>query len=195
MELDDLKEAWTALDNRLSRNEELKESIILEMIQGKVEKLIKKWLRSSIFGTSVLFLIIPFIVYSLERFGGSIWFNAICYWSILFCIISFIYVLFQIRLLLKIDFSESIGNNIININKYDISGKRFLVVVYIYSPVSFILAVAQYYESNATLSLWIFLIVMFSFAILFSIFSIKMYHKNFKSIIKSLNEIKELKEE
>ena len=195
MELDDLKEAWIALDNRLKKNEELKESIILEMIQTKVGKLIKKWLYSSIFGAIAILLIIPYIVFAFERYGGSIWFNAICYWSILFGIISFIYVLFQIRLLLKIDFSENVGSNIININKYDIRGKRYLVLVYIYSPISFILAAAQYYELNATLSLWTFLIAMFSSAVLISIFSIKMYHKNFKFIMKSLNEIRELKEE
>ena len=195
MELDDLKEAWIALDNRLKKNEELKESIILEMIQTKVGKVIKKWLNSSIFGATALLLIIPLIVYSLERYGGSMWFNAICYCTILFCIISFIYVLFQIRLLLKIDFSESIGNNIININKYDISGKRFLVIAYIYYPISFILVAASYFELNATLSLWTFLIAMFSSAIILAIFSVKMYHKNFKFIMKSLNEIRELKEE
>ena len=193
--MDDLKEAWMALDNRLKKNEELKESIILEIIQGKVEKLIKRWLHSSIFGVIAILLLIPLIVYLLERYGGSIWFNAICYWTILFCVVSFVVVILLIRILLKIDFVDSLGNNILNINKYNIFSKRSLVMVYIYSPISFLLCIFRYAELNATLSLWAFLIGMFLSLIIFAFVSIKTYNKNFKSIIKSLNEIKELKEE
>jgi hypothetical protein len=40
MELNNLKEAWTALDNRLKRTEKLKESIILEMMRSKAGKLV-----------------------------------------------------------------------------------------------------------------------------------------------------------
>ncbi len=195
MELDDLKKAWTALDNRLKRNEELKESIILEMMQHKVDKLVKRWLYSSIFGVCIVLFLIPFVVYSLEKYGGSIWFNVLGYLTIIFCIASLICALSQIRLLIKIDFTESISNNIINLNKYDISGKRFLIAVYFYTPISFILAAARYAELHVTLSLWTFLIGIGLFVNIFAICTIKIYNKNFKSIIKSMNEIKELKEE
>ena len=69
MELDDLKEAWTALDNRLKRNEKLNESIILEMIKSKAGKKVNWFIALEMFSVAVLFLMVPFCIYCIDRYG------------------------------------------------------------------------------------------------------------------------------
>ncbi len=198
MELNDMKAAWTALDNRLKKNEEFKETIILEMIQTKAGKSMSKLINLDLFGAIVLILIIPFGAFFFDQFRGKFWaWDILVIFSLIVSFLGFIWQVYKIYGLMKVDFSKKIGDNIYYMNRYNIQIKRETIFQYlILIPIFVILAVLTYATMKAPFYLWIFLVCMFVVATLFSYWSYKrIYGKNIESIIKSLSEIKELKEE
>jgi len=198
MELDDLKVAWTELDNRLKKNEELKESIIWEMMQSKAGKSINRLLNWDIFGASILLLIIPFVVFGYDKFRGNfIMWDCMMIACLIYCVVYLPCHLYKIYGLMKIDFSGNIHENIYRINRYNIQVKRDKKIHhYIVHPVLGILGILTYGSMKATLPLWIFLFCIYILATILSYWSYKrIYDKNIESILKSLDEIRELKEE
>ena len=197
MKLDDLKEAWTALDNRLKRTEQLKETIILEMIQTKANKLINKLLNWEVFGAIVLLLITPFSIIMLDLFGGRfpMW-DILMLSVIIVCIALFIWQLYKIRGFMKVDLSKNIRDNIYYMNQYNIRTKREMMIMsFILGPIMAILGILTYASMKASFSLWIFLLFAIILATLASFWQYKrLYGKNIDSILKSLDEIRELKE-
>ena len=98
---------------------------------------------------------------------------------------------------MKVDFSKTISDNIYYTNKYNIQIKRekFAVNV-IFVPLFVILAILSYAELKVNVQLWIFLICLLLLGSLITYWSYKrLYEKNINSILKSLNEIKQIEEE
>ena len=54
MELEELKNTWKLLDSKLEEDKSLKESIILEMIHTKADKLVNKMINWDIAGVVIL---------------------------------------------------------------------------------------------------------------------------------------------
>ena len=198
MELDNLKEAWIALDNRLKKDEELKESIILEMIQTKANKLINKLMNWEVFGAVIALLTTPFSVIMFNLFGGKfpMW-DILVLFVIIVGIVLFIWQLYKICGLMKVDLSRSIRDNTYYMNQYNIRMKREKVIMgFIVGPILAILSVITYASMKASFAFWIFLLFAIIFTTLASFWQYKrLYGKNIDSIIKSLDEIRELKEE
>jgi peptidoglycan/LPS O-acetylase OafA/YrhL len=198
MELDNLKEAWTALDNRLKRNEELNESIILEMTKRKAKKSVNWFIALEMSSVVVLLLVAPFCIYSAERYGGKLWALDV-FMRLVMPAICLVYVpwgVYKLHGLMKFDFAKNVGDNILCINRYNIQVKREMkVVTRFLIPVLVIFAVYIYAIQKATLSLWTFLICAFIATGLFCYWSYKIYHKSLDSILRSLDEIRELKED
>ena len=197
MELDDFKEAWTALDNRLKKTEELKESIILEMMQSKARKKVNWFIANEMINVIGLLLIVPLCIYLLDKNGGKYWeldtflllFGAVCFvmtfWSA-----------YKLHGLMKFDLTKNVGNNILCMNKYNIQLNRDKkILAYFLGPIVVIFGVLNYVARNATLPLWTLLICIFIAGGLVVYWSFKMSEKSIKSILKSLEEIRELKEE
>jgi len=196
MELDELKEVWTALDNRLKRNEELKESIILEMMKSKAGKLVNRFITLEIISVVIMFTLIPVCVYWLDRnMGKSLAGDIVVCLAVVTCIVYPFWGIFKIRGLLKFDLSKNVGNNIYHVNKYNIQLKREHKLFYFYLwPVFGILLILTYASFKATLPLWALLFCALIVTTLISYWMYKRYFKNIASILKSLDEIKELKE-
>ena len=197
MELDELKEAWTALDNRLKRNEELKESIILEMIKSKAGKLVNRFITFEIISVFVVFIILPVLVYWLNRNMGKILVGDICvFLAVVTCIVYPFWGIYKIHGLMKFDILKNVGNNIYQINKYNIQIKREYKFVYSFlAPTLFILVILMYASAKTMLYHWATLFCAFIGTTLYSYWNYKKINKNIASILKSLDEIKELKEE
>jgi len=199
MNLDELKEAWTALDNKLRKNEELKEMIILEMIKKKAGRIVNRFIVWEIISVVVLLFVLPFCVYWLDRNGGKYLIGDIllCY-SLAICIIYPIWGIFKIHGLMKFDFLKDIGSNIFCINRYNIQikceNKIFWVFIW---PVIMILIILHFSFMTKTLPLWMlfFMISWVVMGTLLSYWTYKKYNKDITSILRSLDEIKELKEE
>ena len=197
MELNELKEAWTALDNRLKRNEALKESIILEMMKSKAGKLVNRFMIWEIISVVVLTLMIPLIIFQLDRFGGKNWaIGTTLLFILVGCFVYPFWGVFKIHGLMKFDISKHVSNNIYCVNRYRIQLNREKKVFYYFvGPVLVILGVSSYATAKATLPLWAFLFCMFIVGGLVCYWSYKWSNKSIDSIIRSLDEIKELKEE
>jgi len=197
MELDDLKAAWTELDNRLKKNEELKESIILEMMKSKAGKTMNKFIVMEIISVIVLIMCIPLCIFGFERNGGRNWVADI---ALLFtAAIGFVYPfwgVFKTHGLMKFDLSKDVGNNILCLNRYRIQLNREKKVLYFFlGPVLIALGLLSYAVGNAKFHWWTLMICAFIAAGLGCYWSYKWYNKNIDSILKSLDEIRELKEE
>ena len=197
MELDNLKEAWAALDNRLKRNEELKESIILEMMRSKANKLVNRFITLEIISVVALLFFIPLCIFWLDRFWYISFMTGLnVLFGVIFSFFYFFWGIYKIYGLMKFDLSKNVGNNIYCVNRYNLQIKREKKFFwYFLLPAIVILSVLTYASVKASLPLWIFLICSLTGGILITFFTYKKYDKNIDSILKSLDEIKELKEE
>ena len=197
MELEELKEAWAALDNRLKRNEKLNESIILEMMQSKAGKKVNWFIALEMFSFAVLLLMVPFCIFIFNIRGGKyLVFDLYILFAAAICSIYIFWGAYKLHGLMKFELSKNVGNNILCMNRYNIQLKREKkILTYFVGPVFVVLAVVMYAIMKATLPLWTFLICGFSLAGLFCYWSYKKYDKSIESIIRSLDEIRELKEE
>ena len=196
MELDELKNAWIALDNRLKRNEELKENIILEMMRSKAGKLINRFIILEIISLVIILLVIPVIIFWLDNRGGKyITADVVMYLGLIICIIYPFWGAYKIRGLMKIDLSKNVSNNIFYINRYNIQYKREFKSLYFIGPVFVILTVLYYAAMKVTLPLWTLLTCSFIAMIFILYWTYKFFNKRIESVLKSLDEIKELKEE
>ena len=197
MELDDLKQAWASLDNRLKKNEELKESIILEMMGGKARKLVNRFVFIEMFSVVALIVVLPFIIFMLDKMGGRNWAaDTAVFIAMAVCIVYPFWGVYKIHGLMKFDLSKNVCNNIYYVNSYRIQLNREKKVVYYFLvPVLVMLGVVSYAIANAKFTLWALFISMLIAVGLITYWSYKLYNKNIDSILKSLDEIKELKEE
>ena len=201
MELDELKEAWTALDNRLKRNKELNESIILDMMKSKAWKTVNRFIVYEIIGVVVVLLIIPFCIWALYMFRGMYLYMAydiLMYFVIMFCFVYTFWSTFKLNGLMKIDLSKDVGNNILYVNRYNIQLKKEKNFMNWFGiPVLCILMIFTHTSTKTKLPLWVwtFMICALITGVLLNYWIYKKYEKSIDSILKSLDEIRELKEE
>jgi hypothetical protein len=197
MELDELKAAWTALDNRLKKNEGLRESIVLEMMQTKAGKIVNRFVAWEIVSVVVLLLTIPLIIYHFDKTSGRNWAqDTALLFTLAICFVYPFWGVFKIHGLMKFDLSKDVGNNIFCVNKYRIQMGYDKKILYCFvGPVLVVLGVFTYATMKATLPLWTLLMSMFIVAGLVCYWSYKYYNKGIDTILRSLDEIRELKEE
>ncbi|MDR1259010.1 MAG: hypothetical protein LBK65_07020 [Tannerellaceae bacterium] len=194
MELDELKKTWAALDNRLKENNLLKETIIREIIQGKAGKSLKRLLAWEILNTSACFVVIPFLWHFLSHFKSRIIFFLLIY-TIALLFLSIIWYSYKVYGLMKFDLAKSVSNNIYYIGRYNLQIKWEKLIGIPATSVIVILLVLVYAEVNASIFAWI----PMSFGVIFSGLFTYWYYKrvcgkNIGSILKSLDELKSLKE-
>ena len=196
LKLDNLKEAWTALDNRLKRNEELNESIILEMIQIKAVKKVNWFIALEILSVSGLLLALPLCIYLFDKGNKYLVVDLCMLFTAAICVVFTFWGVYKLHGLMKFDLTKNVGNNIFCMNRYNIQIKREkkIFVSFVY-PAFVVFGVACYAAHKATLHLWAFLICVLVLGGLITYWSYKKYDKGIASILKSLDEIRELKEE
>jgi len=197
MELDEMKNTWETLDNRLNKIQLLQDSLIREMMQTKVNKRIDRLRNWEILGAAVVIFVIPFIAYLYLTYNWD--FPA---WHI-FLILAFIvcvglsfWQISKVQRLLKIDYSKNISENIIHINRFKIQYEKEKLIMNFITPVFFIFIVINYAYMGAQLSKWILMICVLLFAAIYNYWAYKiMIKRKIPTILKSMEELKELEEE
>ena len=195
MELEELKNAWAELDNRLKENKSMNKAIIMEMTQSKADKLVNWFMNQEKLAVIVLILLLPLILFAYHQRGGK-WIT----WDILIiscaviCTIYPIWGMYKLSKLAKIDFSKPISDNIRYTNLYNLFIKREVIVSIFLLPFPIIVATLAYVEARANAHLLMFAVCTFLICTLLTYWSYKKYNKNMASILKSLNEIKQLEE-
>lgn len=198
MELDELKNTWAALDERLKQNESLNARIVKEILETKSNKSLSKILRIEIFGAVVLLAVAPFTLFlsdaKFNKTDKTIW-SIFLVSMFFYCLLNFAWQTFKIYNLMKIDFSAVVSDNIRIMNKYNIWIQREKLVMWVSIPIIGALCTYLYAQLNANLFLWVFLTCAFIFVTLVTYYQYKkVYDNNINSILKSLDELKELEE-
>lgn len=196
MELEQLKDSWTALDDRLKRNESLTESLIIKMTQKSAKKSINKLLLWEIYNIVITVLVIPIIVYAYYK----LWNKFISLDILIICtsvslVVCPIWYIYKICILKKIDFSKKISDNIYNTNLFNILITREKNVSMVAIPIMIILMILTYAEIKVGTDHWILLSCSLLFATAVTYWSYwRFYKRNIQSILESLNEIREIEE-
>jgi len=197
MELENLKEAWVALDNRLKRNEELNEKIILAEMRSKAGKKVNRFIAFEILSFTVILLLIPCCIFFYKMSGGKyLAANLYFIYAIVFCFVYAFWGAYKIHGLMKFDVIKNVSNNILCMNRYNIQLKQEMKILnYFVGPVFIALAVLLYATLKATMFHWSILVCVVILATLGSYWAFKKYDKSIESVLRSLEEIRELKEE
>ncbi len=197
MELEELKNIWVSVDERLKKQEILKERIIKEMNYKKTNKSLNVLQWSEFAGILFMLAIVSFIVWAYGKFGGrlAMWDAAVIF-SFITGILYFPFLLYKAYLLIKIDLSGNLKNNLFYINKFAVFIKRERLAAQIWIPIYIIALILMIIEAKVSVFIWVFFICLLIFSALFSYWSYKkIYDKNIQSIKKGLDELKELEEE
>jgi len=198
MELEELKNAWDSVDERLKKQELLKECIIKEMNYKKTNKSLNALQWSEFIAIPVLLAVVSLIVYKYGQFGGisRMWDISILLFFVI-CIILLPYLMYKAYLLIKVDLSGNIRNNLLYINKFAIIVKKERIVFWrFFLPFCVIIPIPRLIEAKISAALWTTYVCLVIFGALVGYWSYKkIYDKNIQTIKKSLEEIKELEEE
>jgi hypothetical protein len=196
MELDELKNAWTSLDERLGKQEVLKEFVIKEMIYSKSNKSVSKLLNFDLFSIMVLLLVIPVLIFIYQSRLQIPEKSLFLYSMLVIGVYGLIGGAFHLNCLMRINFTKGVAYNSLYINKYKkMVQKEKIITVPVILVVSFF-CIYQYAVLHASAWLWAFLICGLVSGIIFTYFSFKrIYDNNIHAIQSSLEELKELKEE
>ena len=196
MELDEMKSAWIALDERLKKNEGLNDRVIKEMLMQKSAKSLKKLSNYEMFGMILTLLIMPYIIYVLS-FAKTVTLKILIYSALGILVLVIISQLYKIVLISKINIQEEIKENIKLVQRYNIYIKRETFVGVIVVSL-FLLAciVVLLLSGNKEPWRWTTVIVF-----IFGIWPLgvywqykKVYKANIESILDSLAELKELEQ-
>lgn len=197
MELDELRNTWSSLDERLKKQEALKENILKEILQSKSGKALNRLINYTYFGIVLSLLCIIPMVYTVTStyfgvFKTSIFISIIC-----LLLIAAIIGIYNVIHLHKIDFTKNISDNIRLTKVYEIRVKKQIIPIYIAAVIIVILGIIAGIQSpNMELWRWITLLVCLGVGIVGGFWEYKkMYRANVESILKSLDELKELEEE
>ena len=199
MELHELKNTWTVLDEQLKKNETLNKQIIQEMLHKKSNKSLNRLINTGFFNLSLWLLGVPASIwgYHLPRFENFLFPKILFAVIFITCILVAIWSCYQLRNLMKIDFSKGVKDNTYSVNKYIILLKKEKMAVYFgLTPIYFILGILCYAEFRVDFSYWVFLTVAGIFGILLSYWMYKrIYDTNIQVIKQSLQEMGEWGEE
>jgi len=194
MELHELKNTWTVLDEQLKKNENLNfklQEVLLKKSDNSLQKLFDKNIFSAIVATLLLLICSYASIYSFieNDFLSMKVFYTIGAGIAIYALIRCFY---EIKYLNKIDFSNSIKDNLMYIYKFEILNKRGrLIGLCIGLPILFSTMIYCFYEhtmhhgalvgfvAGLGLGLWLYK---------------KIVKRNIQSIKESLEELKELKD-
>ena len=185
MELEEMKERWAALNDRLERTEMLQESVIRELVQTKGEKSVSRLINWETFGCVVTILIIPYSIYVYHRFGGHF-----AMWDLFIrvaIVVDGLLVLwtgYKLYGLMKIDFTKVVKENILRVKSIFIN------------PLFVILSVVMSIEMKAPDFIWgvLFGVVVATTVACYWLYK-RVFDKNIRRLQESLAVIEEVGEE
>jgi len=193
MELEEMKNAWTSLDEKWNRKEKMDAILIREMYRGKVRKSMNKILRYDILGVVGALIALPYIAWVLTRSTNTLIWTTLIYWS-LYAVVGSSWSIKKIACLLKLDETASIKSNTKIINTYAIWIKKEKPI-YIFFAIIGVIPILIHYWLHASLWWWVFLIAILSYTVFSFILTYKrLYDQNIRMIQHNLRELEELEE-
>ena len=199
MELEEMKNRWSSLEEQLKKQEIVNEKLIREIRQSKSGSL-SVLINYSYFGLIVLTLALGLVLY-VWMWIGSLYLLDI-YRTILFAFILLFLIalipngIYSFRLLKKIDFTQCVSQNIKLVQTYKINYKRTTIAGYLGALIILILGIiAGLHTPNMEAWRWISIGIAIPIGVILGYLEYqKIYKKHTDAILKSLEELKELEE-
>ena len=197
MELEELKNTWTALDNKLGKKEILNDRIVKEIVQSNTHKALNLLNRYEFFSAMLCFIALPFLVFMFGRVIRTLWVDVMVYSFLVLIFILCITQSCKLWLLWRIDLNSSVSENIKHFRKYQLFIQREKMSHYISIPVLFtIIIIAFLSTGQIELWRWVAIISAMISSILITVWQYKtIYGTKIRAIKKNLDELKELEEE
>ena len=196
MELEELKEIWTSLDERMQQQEGLKTAIIKEMLLNKSDKALSRVINYSYFGVIFGIVCLPVLIWGWTLSSAAM--NRIVVpFVVLFILFYIIVLIIQLLKLNKVNFSNPIKDNNRIVNEIVIFNKRSLIITNIAGFMLFIFVIVVALITFSNVEPWMIgaLIAGLFIGAIGAIWEYKrIYRRNFGTILKSLEELKELEE-
>lgn len=197
MDTDRLKDTWIVFNEKLDQQQSFKEDIIREILQNKSSKSLSRLLNYEAFNTISITLLIPFLLYFINRYKITPFLSEIVYALIAIMGIALLSNIWKVWLLLKIDFTNTISNNIRSIERYKIHLNKEKILNFIVFILVFIVIAQAIINQGAQLAAWRWAAAIAGIAIgiIASIWSYKRFYKNnIRNIIDSIEKLKDLNE-
>lgn len=199
MELNELKNIWQELDQKIEKNNILNDKVIKDMLQTKGNKSISKLMAFEVLSLILLVAMIPVFLFLLAFFQNATshlnYTIVFIKLMIIFCVLAVVWYGVKIYFLNKIEMRRSIKDNIYNITRYKLLLKREIQISFILYPIILGVCIYHFYTVKATVLLWVLLICLWLVVLVFVIwFYKKVTQKHIKSINQSLDELKDLEE-
>jgi hypothetical protein len=198
MDLEEMKSMWASVDERLGKQELLKESIIRKMIREKSNRSLRKLLNFEIFSLAVNLFAIPLILLLKPLFVQMpCWYgNAVVAALVIFCTVAVIWQMLKIAKLMNVDFMKSVRNNSLLINTYNLWIGKEKIAGFFLAPAVYLIAIWYYAVMHVNAAAWTFLVCTVLFSIFFVIYVYRqVYDRHIDAIRQSLEELKDLEEE
>lgn len=196
MELEELKNTWNLINNRMMQKEGMEAAIIKEMLVAKSDKAFSRMTNYDYFSVIVCMGVIGLLTWQMNRIYFGPFKTGIFLLAIAFLFVSALRSIKNILILHKINFSNPISDNIRLIQNYNIIVKRTRILNYSAAIIIVALAIiACLLSPNMEVWRWVAIAVSIVIGIVGAWWEYRhMYRKNIDSILKSLNELKELEE-
>ena len=196
MELEELKNTWNLINNRMMQKEVMEAAIIKEMLVAKSDKAFSRMTNYDYFSVIVCMGVIGLLTWQMNRIYFGPFKTGIFLLAIAFLFVSALRSIKNILILHKINFSNPISDNIRLIQNYNIIVKRTRILNYSAAIIIVALAIiACLLSPNMEVWRWVAIAVSIVIGIVGAWWEYRhMYQKNIDSILKSLNELKELEE-
>ncbi len=198
MELNELTHAWNAWDTRLKKNELLGERIIREMLQQKTTRSLGQLIGWDAYGLFVAIAGIPFLIYMwMAKAPQTLLIGIMLGFALLGCVIGLILRTYRMWQLQTVDPVGSVARNLACVQKFNVCYLREQVAERIIRPIVFAMIIAAGFSlGNRDVWAWTFVIACLAISIPVSYLVNKhIYKANIRSILESLEELKDLRSE
>jgi hypothetical protein len=189
---------WASVDERLGKQELLKESIIRKMIREKSNRSLRRLLDFEIVCLAINLFAIPVLLLLKPLYVQRPYWNgkAVAAALIIFCVAAVIWGLFKIAKLMSMDFMKSVRRNSLLINSYNLwIGKEKMAGFFIVPPL-YIMCIWYYAILHVNAISWTFLACTLLFSVFFTFYIYRrVYDRHINTIRQSLEELKDLEEE
>jgi|GEM_PF-2182862 len=194
MNLENLKSEWSAMNDRMEKQEILKEKMFCQMLNTKSDKSLNRLVAYEVVSLIFSILFIPVLLWIFNNTGIE-FVQTVLIGAIVILAICVIWYGIKVLVLSKVDFTKTLKNNLFYVNRYAIYIKyEKLIGYYFMIPLIAAFCVFHYAKMHASLLLWIFMSCTLIAMILFVIYLYRLYNKNISTIQQNLEELRELEE-
>ena len=194
MNLENLKSEWSAMNDRMEKQEILKEKMFCQILNTKSDKSLSRLVADEVVGLIFGILFIPVLFYMFNKIEIE-FVRTVIVGAIIIGVLIIIWGSMKLFNLSKINFTKPLKNNLLYVNKYAVYIKyEKLIGYYFIIPLAVLIGVIHYIKIHASLFWWVLMSCSLIAIILFVIYFYRLHNKNISTIQQNLEELRELKE-